>query len=342
MKASISTVASALLALGALGCQVQSSLGAGGTGPGQPPPAGPPPASASGATDPGAAGPAVNPDCPNPENHCLEDGIYLISDKDLNAAWIYVEPATAKGEVVDGEASFFNLREAKDEVTAYHWLTRPATDADLQVGRRIFLLHQRDGDLYRSPKTRQEAMSTRWWMTTIASTAALPHGELLVTGGYKVSRDAIRVADALPAAGVSADLANGEDAHFLTAGHWLVADKPLTAKWMYAEVAAPIKEPSAATKGDGQFISLRDGKVAWSKHAWRTRPATQADLKPGTQVFMVHERDGQSYRKPKDRIEGLTHRWWTAKIIDASQLYKGMVTVGGGYVVNVDALRVAN
>jgi hypothetical protein len=33
--------------------------------------------------------------------------------------------------------------------------------------------------------------------------------------------------------------------------------------------------------------------------------------------------------------------WWTAKITDNSQLYKGVVTIAGKWQVAVDGLRVA-
>ena len=334
-----SILASAVLLGSAVGCQVQSSLGAGGTAPAAPPPAQP----AAGGSAGGEASTAGNPECPNPENHCLPDGVIMVANKELSPGYQYVEPANAKGGAdATGQAMFFGLRQGKDLTSRWYWETRPAAAADVQVGRRVFMLHIRAGNTYHAPRTRQEATSRRWWTATVASVAPMNQGYVIVSGGYQIATDALRVADSIQNPAVLGNLATGEDGHFLTPDHWLVGKKALSGNYIYVSAAAAIKAPSAETGGEGQFLSLRDGKVSWSKHAWKTRPATAAELRPGVQVFMLHQREGKSYRRPKDRTDALGRRWWTAKVTDASQAYKGMVTVAGGYLINIDAIRVAN
>ena len=155
---------------------------------------------------------------------------------------------------------------------------------------------------------------------------------MLVSGGFRVAVSALRAIEGDTSAGVQ--LGGAEDAHFVRADHWLVSDKPLPAQgWQWVDLAVALKNPSAATKREGQFMRTGDGWILWTAHAHRTRPATQADLKVGGFAFMPHVKKNSVYGAPSSRKVALGSRWWVARIVDTSELYKGVVTVAGNYKV---------
>ncbi|MBW2264322.1 MAG: hypothetical protein JRG91_20335 [Deltaproteobacteria bacterium] len=89
--------------------------------------------------------------------------------------------------------------------------------------------------------------------------------------------------------------------------------------------------------GEGRFLSLNNGKILDTAHAWQTKVATKKDIKVGAQVLVPDIKDGSIYRAPKTRKEALFSRWWFVKI---EKKQKKSVIVEGGYEVNLDALRV--
>jgi hypothetical protein len=347
-----------IMVCGLTGCSFSASAGPGPHGP--PPGYGPPPPveasagshsaeptqhpSAHGHADaPGAYGSdvAANPDCPNPANHCLAEDVVLVASRGLdNRAYIYLEPSRQTGPANSaGEATFLTLRQGKDLTTRHAFRTRPAHDEDLAVGALAVMLHRKEGQIYRAPSTRKEAQSHTWWLARIVSVASVDQGFVVVSGGYKIAPNAVRVVegDDSPRVTVSSEA----DAHFLSPDHWIVADRELgNRKYVYAQAAAPIQAPSPATKGEGHFILLDKGAITWSAHAYRSRPATKADMRVGMTVIAFHRKDGPVYAPPRERSEALTGRWWVAKVVDTSSLHRGTVDVAGGYTIRVDAIRV--
>ena len=111
---------------------------------------------------------------------------------------------------------------------------------------------------------------------------------------------------------------------------------------MYVRLAKVVTAPTAATKYEGQFMQVHDGKEIWTKNYWKTRIATRADIKLGAVVIMFegNSRDNV-YQAPANKKEARNEAWFMAKITDTSDMYKGYVMVSGGYRVAVDNLRVA-
>ena len=299
------------------------------------------------ATQPAAGGGSIQPavqasaDCPNPANHCLQEDVVLIGKKEYKKGYIYLMPArqTAPANAA-GEATFLQLKNGETVTTRHVFKTRPATREELLVGRLATMLHKRKGGVYVPPESREQAQSDRWWLARIISVANKDQGFILISGGYKVDIRGVRLVegDESPTTSISPQV----DEHFLSPEHYIIASKPLPDKnYIYAAVGAPVQEPSPQTNNEGHFVNLHTGEITWTGHAWKTRPATQADLKPGVYAFVLHKRQGGTYVKPSERTQALSDRWWIMKITDTSQLYRGTVGVAGGYTVSADAIRVA-
>lgn len=98
---------------------------------------------------------------------------------------------------------------------------------------------------------------------------------------------------------------------------------------------------SAKTRGEGEFLITATGERKWTKNAWRTRVASAADVKLGAHVFAFDASGSDNvYRPPQDRIEAIHGNWFVAKVTDTGEAFKGIVTVSGGYRVQIKGLRV--
>jgi hypothetical protein len=342
--------ASAALAL-ASGCRIEGGLGGpagSSTTPAQSQPAQPaepqPAPPTGGTAGSGGQGSGVGgPSCEYPDNHCLDGEVLFVGDKAWERSYVYVQAAKMTGQPnASGEASFLVLKDGGEVTTPHFYRTYRADPTQLRVGQMVIMLHARDRDRsYRGPKDKEEAQGSNWWMARIISVAPVAQaGRVIVSGGYEIQVDAIRLIEGDEQEAIA--VGGAEDAHFLKQDHWIISNDALPAKgYKYAQIGAPIQAPSAQTKGDGHFINLKDGHSTWTKNAWRTRPATEADIQLGTHVFMLHARDrDRSYRAPKDRAEALSGNWWMAKVTDNSELYKGVVTVAGQYRIQLDGVRV--
>jgi len=143
--------------------------------------------------------------------------------------------------------------------------------------------------------------------------------------------------------GYDAPGADGSDAHYIQPDDYFVDKDAFVGKtWMYVRLAKVVTSPTAATKYEGQFMQVHDGKEIWTKNYWKTRIATRADIKLGAVVIMFegNSRDNV-YQAPANKKEARNEAWFMAKITDTSDMYKGYVMVSGGYRVAVDNLRVA-
>jgi len=331
-------LAVALAGASLFACEVGGGVGPGAQQPAQPMPGEPQPATGGGGSGAGAV--AGGPNCPTPANHCLDAGILFAGKKAYQQGYIYVDPATMTAEPgPSGEATFMSLRDGGTLVTGHFWRTQAAQQNQLTIGTLAVMMHRSSQGVYVAPTSRDEAHKHRWWVSRIVSNKTLDNGYVHVTGGHKINANAIRIIDGDQSPTIASS--GVEDDHFVQDDHWLVAKKALPDKgYVYASLALAAKPPTAETGGEGQFLQTRDGQYVWSRHAWRTRRATQADVRPGMHVFMIHRSKSGVYVAPESRAEALAHRWWTAKVVDTSELYKGVVEVAGGHKVALAALRV--
>lgn len=319
----------------AAGCRMQTS---GGT------------TTAGGGTEPdpatqgqsGGGGGAVDPaSCPDAANHCLDADVIFTGDSAFEQGYESVHASRQSGQPdAQGEADFLQLGDGKSVRTKYFWKTHRAAPAEIQVGALVIALDRAENNVYRAPRTRQEALESAWFLARIVNVDSVAQGYVLVSGGYRVSTDGLRAVDGDTSPRVQ--VSGAEDAHFWHPDYYFLASQPLpTQGYESGHLAVAIKEPSPQTNGDGQFINLQTGKIVWSKHAWKTRPAADADLKIGAYMFMMDRAQDSLYHAPQSREQAITSTWFVAKLVDTKEMYKGAVQVAGGYRVARPGLRVA-
>ena len=343
--------------LAAAGCRIEGGLNPSRTGPSQP--AQPPQkerahhtgtaergggggGGGGGGVGAGGGGVSYSPDCPTPQDHCLTGDDVLVAKKAYGTGYVYLEAAVQQSQPeASGEAKFMSRRNGETVISRHFHQTRPASVNELSVGRIAVMFHGKKKDgIYQPPPNREKAHSGRWWMARIASVAPASNGYVIVAQGYKIATTNLRYieGDESPTAVVG----GAEDAHFLRDDHWIIGeDKLPDSGYDYVGVGAPIQAPSAETRGEGHFIRTRDGQIMWTEHAWSTRPATKNDIQVGHHIIMFHgKKTNGVYQAPRSRADALSGRWWTAKVVDDSRLYKNVVGVAGGYQIALDNARV--
>jgi len=108
----------------------------------------------------------------------------------------YVDPAVpAKPDapMEGGEGRFVLTNTGKLLLTAHAWQTRMAKRGELKKGQLVIAPNLKDGSKYRAPKTRVEALASRWWAVKIEDTGNLAKGSVKVAGGYEIAADALRI-----------------------------------------------------------------------------------------------------------------------------------------------------
>lgn len=130
-----------------------------------------------------------------------------------------------------------------------------------------------------------------------------------------------------------------EDDHYIGADKYFVGNEKLKGPWMYVQLATMKTPASAKTKKQAEFLLVRDGAEMWSEFYWKTRILAENEIKIGVVVIAFEASDGDVYRAPESKDEAIQNNWFMAKITDVSDLYKGYVTVSGGYKVKVNNMR---
>ncbi len=141
---------------------------------------------------------------------------------------------------------------------------------------------------------------------------------------------------------VSGALFAEEDEHYIQWDDYFISKEPYkTQAWMYVKLSKMKTPATVETKNEAEFMQVGDGSEMWTKNYWQTRIATKADLKLGVVVIMLDAQGDEGvYRAPENKEEARTNSWFIAKITDLSDLYKGHLTVSGGYKADPKALRV--
>jgi len=133
------------------------------------------------------------------------------------------------------------------------------------------------------------------------------------------------------------------DAHYIQPSDYFISDREFPNQGrIYVYLAKVVKAPTAQTKNEGQFMKVRDGKEIWTKYHWKSRIATKADIRIGAIVISFDDNiiDNEVYMAPKNKDQARNGQWFMGKIIDTTDLYKGYVTVAGGYKVDVNNIRI--
>jgi hypothetical protein len=138
----------------------------------------------------------------------------------------------------------------------------------------------------------------------------------------------------------TAPLFADDDEHFIGADHYFIATEKLKQGWMYVTLATMKTPASAQSKNEAEFITVRDGAEVWTKFYYKTRIAKKEEIKIGLEVIMLEVEADGVYRAPENKDEAFGNNWFMAKITDVSDIFKGYVTVSGGYKVKLENLRV--
>lgn len=135
---------------------------------------------------------------------------------------------------------------------------------------------------------------------------------------------------------------SGDDAHYIQPDDYFINDRPLgNQSYIYVALAKMVTAPSSSTKDEGEFMKVKNGENQWTNVIWQSRIASRNELKLGMHVIMFHDNHTKEvYQAPRKKDQARNGTWWYAKITDLSDMYKGYVTVSGGYKVGLDNLRV--
>ena len=131
-----------------------------------------------------------------------------------------------------------------------------------------------------------------------------------------------------------------DDDHYINSDHYFITKQKLTQGWIYVTLATLKTAATPQTKNEAEFITVRDGEEIWTRYYYKTRIADQKEIKIGLEVIACEIGDGEVYRMPENKDEALQSGWFMAKVTDVSDLFKGYVTVSGGYKIKLDNMRV--
>lgn len=133
-----------------------------------------------------------------------------------------------------------------------------------------------------------------------------------------------------------------EDAQYIQPDDFFITKEEFKNQaWIHVHLAKQLTPPSPKTKNEAEFLQVHDGNKVWTKFYYSTEIVKPNDLKIGTVVIMADLGTEDGYRAPENKDEARTCSWFIAKVTDVSDLYKGIVTVSGGYKIKVDAIRVS-
>lgn len=144
-----------------------------------------------------------------------------------------------------------------------------------------------------------------------------------------------------PAAGLAGDAI--DDDHFIQKDDYFISTTALEKNpYISVSLAKMVTEPSTRSKGEAEFFKVIDGSNIWTRHYYQSRIARDGEIKLGTIVMAFEGRtdDTGVYIAPETKEEARGASWFLAKITDASDLYRGYVTVSGNYKVNLKNLRI--
>lgn len=128
--------------------------------------------------------------------HFIEADDYFYSKDAFKSGWIHVrlgkmvQPATQQTK---NEALFMDVIEGNEVWTKNYWSTRKAEKADIKMGAIVIIFDTADDDIYVAPKRKQDARTYSWFLARITDLSDLYQGAVMVSGGYKVSVDNLRV-----------------------------------------------------------------------------------------------------------------------------------------------------
>jgi len=130
------------------------------------------------------------------DTHYIQADDYFYSDRELESGWIRVELAKmlqAPTPETKNEAKFMDVKDGKEVWTSHFWQTRIAEPSDIKMGAVMIIFDYGKGDRYVRPENQEYARTHDWFMAKITDTSTLYQNYVMVSGGYKVNTDNLRV-----------------------------------------------------------------------------------------------------------------------------------------------------
>jgi len=133
------------------------------------------------------------------DRHFVQPDDYFIMESALeNQEWIYASIAKMITPASDGtkfQGQFLRVLDGNTIWTKYFTKTRIATAEDLALGKEVYVFDNTDANgNYRAPESNSECRNNWWFKARITDLSELYKNLVMVSGGYKVNRDALRVA----------------------------------------------------------------------------------------------------------------------------------------------------
>lgn len=256
------------------------------------------------------------------------DDWFLVPESDVGKGTLLLGKKRGRPVDENGLTSFVTTGNNAIVDAKVFFKTRIAKPEDVYVGRTVIY-----------PKSKIASASdkeyaTVWNSRRIASLADAKQGKVLVTGS---SNRAVDITDLRVIVGAAAEapikLTGKEDAHSLHPEHWLVyADSAAPDPSGHeTRVALPIQVPAKPGQ-EGTFLVISTNQVIKTKHAYRSRVATKADLKAGLRIALWGGRGSEVPR----REDAYEYEWFVGSLTS----YDNNVAKLGNHTVRVELLRV--
>lgn len=135
---------------------------------------------------------------PEIDAHFIMSDDYFYAPEPLGESawkWAFIGklrvPATPETK---NQAKFFNIQNGTEDWYSWWAKTKKAEKADLVVGTLVIAYNDnQQNDVYEAPNDQTEARQGSWFMAKITDTSDFFKGFIMVSGGYKVSVNNLRV-----------------------------------------------------------------------------------------------------------------------------------------------------
>lgn len=158
------------------------------------------------------------------------------------------------------------------------------------------------------------------------------------------AREAAEPADEVPPPAEAPRSAprSGDDAHYIQPDDYFIGKEELGGHtYIYVSLSKMLAAPTANTKDEGEFMKVKDGQNVWTSYIWQSRIAAKSELRLGQHIIIFEDNSQRGvYQAPAKKDSARKGRWFYAKITDVSDMYKGFVTVSGGYKVGLNNARI--
>jgi len=128
--------------------------------------------------------------------HYIQADDWFYSDRDFESGWIRVELAKmlqAPTPETRNEGKFMDVKDGKEVWSSHYWQTRIAEPSEIKMGAVMIIFDYAKGDIYVRPETQEYSRTHDWFMAKITDTSTLYQNYVMVSGGYKVKTDNLRV-----------------------------------------------------------------------------------------------------------------------------------------------------